>query len=198
MNKKVYWLCVGIIRGLFFLLYPLRTTGAEHIPADGPVILCGNHLTLLDPLAAACVSKRTLRFMAKKELFQNRLLGSLLRALGTFPVDRGNSDLAAVRQALGVLKQGDVLGIFPQGKRESKGGDKLMNGVSLIALRSGATVVPMCFYEKCRLFHKTRLAFGAPVDLSAYAGKIDGNTLNEATQTIAEAIFSLRETAGRL
>ena len=100
------------------LLFFMRIEGRENIPRDRNCVLMGNHQCLLDPLTLAlCVPEREIHFMGKKELWNNRLLGWVFTRVHGFPVDRGNIDMAAVRTALGVLKDGNTLGIFPEGTR---------------------------------------------------------------------------------
>lgn len=188
MKMWFYRFAVALLK-LFFLLMPVRQTGKESMPEEGPVILCGNHLSMLDPLAAAITFKRPLRFMGKKELFEKQPLKWIVTSLGAFPVDRGKGDLSAIRGAIGILKDNQVLGIFPQGTRDVEGTHEMLPGVALIALRTGAPVIPMGFAQKCRLFHKTRLAIGEAVDLREFHGKMDSGTLKQATEKISEAIY---------
>ena len=106
-------------------------------------MLCCNHISLRDPVLLIAVCPRMIRFMAKEELFHCKPFGWLLRHMGAFAVKRGESDLGSVRAALGVLQEGCVMGIFPQGHRDTQDQDRaLKNGAAMIALRSRATVLP--------------------------------------------------------
>ena len=192
MRPGFYAFAKVVMRILFTILWPLRVTGEENLPESGAAILCGNHKSLLDPLAAGVAVRRPLRFMGKKELFNAPVVRRLVRWLGAFPVDRGNADMAAVRTALAILKEGGVLGIFPQGGREMKGHSTMETGVALIALKSGATVVPMRISERFRLFRRTTLTIGKPVDLSAFSVRGGSEALKGATQEIEAAIDALR------
>ncbi len=120
----------------------IRFEGAEHIPNSGPVILAGgNHQSNLDPLALGLITGRVVHYMAKKELFANPLIAAVLRGVEAFPVDRQSKmDLSAIRKALQVLEEGEVLGIFPQGTR---GGTALLGGVAYLAIKGKAPVVPV-------------------------------------------------------
>lgn len=190
--NRFYRLIRGLARLLMALLFPVRAEGAHFLPPEGPVILCGNHISLRDPVAVACAVDREVHFMAKKELFSTKLFGRILRALNAFPVDRGAADLSAMRAAFSVLKQDEVLGIFPQGTRDLTGkGIKMENGVSMIALRSRAPVVPVLILGPYRLFRPIRLIFGPPVDLSEFAGRIDSANIKAATQQIGQALWTL-------
>jgi 1-acyl-sn-glycerol-3-phosphate acyltransferase len=186
-----YAIAKVVMRIVFAVFYPLKMVGAENLPGSGAAILCGNHVSLLDPLAAGVAVKRHVRFMAKKELFSVPALSWCIRALGAFPVDRGNTDMAAVRMSLAILKEGGVLGIFPQGGRDTSGSRAMENGVSLIALKSGASVVPMRFMKQFKPFRRNTLVIGAPVDLSAYDLSGGSEALRQATQAIEGAVAAL-------
>ena len=191
MNGRFYTFAKAVMRVFFALIYPLRMIGVENLPKSGAAILCGNHMSLLDPLAAGRAVGRPVRFMGKKELFSVPVLNTLLRALGAFPVDRGNTDITAVRTSLNILKEGGVLGIFPQGGRETGGYRGMETGVALIALKSGAPVVPMRIMEKFRPFRRNTLIIGEPVDMSAYSIRAGSEALTRATESIEVAITAL-------
>lgn len=191
MKPWFYAFAKVLMRIFFAVFYPLKMVGAENLPASGAAILCGNHVSLLDPLAAGVAVKRHVRFMAKKELFSVPALRWCIRALGAFPVDRGNTDMAAVRTSLAILKEGGVLGIFPQGGRDKSGDRAMENGVSLIALKSGAPVVPMRFLKRFRPFKRNTLVIGAPLDLSAYDLRGGSEALRQVTQAIEGAVAAL-------
>ena len=118
MHKRKYTPLYTIIVFLYGLLVKLlffmKIEGRENVPKDRNCILMGNHQCLLDPVTLAlCVPDREIHFMGKKELFENKVLGWAFRQVHGFPVDRGNMDMGAIRTAMGVLKAGETLGIFP-------------------------------------------------------------------------------------
>lgn len=122
-------------------------SGLEHIPGDGPAIIAANHVSYLDPPLLGAVTPRPIRFVAKRELFSLPLLGRFLRAIGTFPVERSQPDYRAVRQSLRVLHRGELLGIFPEGTRNKKGGLKpFLEGVGWLAIKTRAPVVPVVIH----------------------------------------------------
>ena len=113
------------------------------MPRRGPFILAANHRSNAEPALLGCTPPRRNYFFAKRELFDIPLFGRYIRALGAFPVDRGNADLGAMRVALDVLKRGHVLIFFPEGTRSETGNFlPAQPGLGMIALRSGAPVVP--------------------------------------------------------
>lgn len=135
---------IGVVRRIFGPALPLRVIGAEHVPADGPLIVVSNHLSNADPPILIVAFPRPLFFMGKAELFRNPVLGWIVRKFGGFPVERGTADRAALRHALKVLSQGIALGIFPEGGRSKTGALRPgLPGVGLLALQSGAPVLPV-------------------------------------------------------
>jgi 1-acyl-sn-glycerol-3-phosphate acyltransferase len=185
------WVC----RCFFSLVYRWKVDGAHHIPADGPVIVCCNHIGNLDPPLVGSALQRKVHFMAKEELFRVPLLGRLIQALGAFPVKRGASDKRAIKQALTLLEQNRVLVIFPEGTRSKTGklGDG-RPGAAFLALKSNATVVPAAIIGPYRLFRPIRVRFGPPVDLTPWLKtKVSTETTKEATKRIMQEIRHLIE-----
>ena len=177
-----------VVKILFFM----RIEGRKNIPRDRNCVLMGNHQCLLDPVTLAlCVPDREIHFMGKKELFQNRLLGWVFRKVHGFPVDRGNMDMTAIRTAMGVLKDGNTLGIFPEGTRSKTGHMlPLLGGASLLALKSGCDVVPVYIDGNYRPFHRIVVRVGQPVDMADLrAGRMNRETCDELTRRI-EASFA--------
>lgn len=191
MNRCFYAIAHAILRAFFAIVYPIRVIGVQNVPMDGPVILCGNHLSFLDPPCVAASIQRPVFFIAKHELFEHKWLRPIISGLGAFSVTRGAMDLKAMRRALGVLKEGSILGIFPQGTRDLKGEHRMETGVALIAQRSQAPLVPIHIFGPYKPFRKTRVVFGRPLDLSAFQGKFDSETLAQVTQFIERSIWSL-------
>ncbi len=135
------------LRGLLRPLIGLRVVDAVRVPPSGPLLVISNHLSNADPPLLAIAFPRPLFFMGKSELFRNRLLGGFLRRFGGFPVERGTPDRAALRRALAVLEQGHAIAIFPEGGRSRTGAlVKGLPGAGLVALQSGAPVLPVAIY----------------------------------------------------
>ncbi|MBI2266831.1 MAG: 1-acyl-sn-glycerol-3-phosphate acyltransferase [Armatimonadetes bacterium] len=146
----------------------------ERIPAEGPLIIAANHVSYLDPpaLGAAVPPVRPVRFMAKEELFRIPFLGRMIAACGAFPVKRGTADRRALKQALAYLAQGEVLGIFPEGRRVMTGElGEAEQGVALIALKSSAPILPAAIMGTRPLYRfrgilpslsRIRVRFGTP------------------------------------
>ncbi|HRJ27708.1 MAG TPA: lysophospholipid acyltransferase family protein [Fimbriimonadaceae bacterium] len=124
------------------VLGPFRVRGRRHVPRRGGVLILSNHLADIDPVAVHLASPRLVHFMAKKELFEMRILGSVIRFFKAFPVQRGAPDRAALRRAIELLQAGEVVCIFPEGQL-SESGDLLpiLPGAALVAKRAGVPIV---------------------------------------------------------
>lgn len=133
-----------ILRIAFKLFYRISVAGLDNVPAEGPVILVANHASVLDPLVLGVALKRRIVFMAKAELFRIPVLRTVIRALGAFPVKRGQVDRGAWMTAIATLNNGKVLGIFPEGTRTEDGSiGEAQSGAARLALKTGAVVVPV-------------------------------------------------------
>ena len=156
--------------GLLFWLthHGVRTEGREKLPA-GAAIICPNHTSLRDPLymAVACGRNEPLRFMAKAEVWKSKFLGGLIASLGAFPVRRGEADLDAIRQSMGILKDGQKLLIFPEGTRVTEGKDvEAKAGAAMLAAKTGAPIVPVAIVNGRKYFTPTRVIFGDPITVT--------------------------------
>ncbi len=145
------------------LFYRRRLYGCEHIPKEGPLIICANHTNWQDPLVigSALPPRLKIKFMAKKELFRNPLAASILRKVGAFPVDRHTADYGAIRRAFQVLDDNGVLGLFPEGTRSKTGRlQKAQKGSALIAGRSGTPLMPVVVVGPYRLGRPLKIICG--------------------------------------
>jgi 1-acyl-sn-glycerol-3-phosphate acyltransferase len=164
----LYWVIRKVFRAIYRFCFRWRIQGLENIPTDRPFIICANHFSWWDPPLVAClVSHKPVRFMAKEELFRFPVVGFVLRRVYAFPVRRGKADKTAIRTALDTLRNGGILGLFPEGTR-NKTGELLppQPGIALIALKSGAIVLPVAIAGPYRLLRKVRVKIGKPLLLT--------------------------------
>lgn len=139
-----YVACRWGFRLTFQLLGGLSIKGLEHVPLGGPIILAPNHRSLIDPWLMCAASPNPLRSLAADDLFAIRWLGWFLKAMGAFPLRRGQADPEALQESLSLLKRGATLMIFPEGRISPQGDPQpWLPGVAWISLRSGVPVIPV-------------------------------------------------------
>ena len=138
-----YWGATYALRGVLWIVGRWKPIGRENVPAEGALIVVSNHLNNTDPpILAAGVARRRIRFMAKIELYKYPF-GVIPRLYGAFPVRRLEADMGAILNAERILKSGGVIGMFPEGTRSrTRTLGTPHPGTALIALRSGATILP--------------------------------------------------------
>ena len=187
----------SVIIPLLRLMFRVRVTGRENIP-DGPALICANHTAMIDPfvIAVAFNAKDPLRFMTKGELFRVPVLRSFLKAVGAYPVERGQSDMAALRQSVDTLKQGGKLLMFPEGTRVKYRGELPPKpGAAMIAVRAGVPVLPVYLSYPKRLFRRTTLIFGAPFVPELQAGSGSSEQYRALAASIHKTVWNLGEPA---
>jgi 1-acyl-sn-glycerol-3-phosphate acyltransferase len=142
-HRAFYRLMTGTMGAVVTVVGRYSVIGRENVPKDGPLIVVSNHLNNADPPLLGAAIGRRIRFMAKQELFQTKA-GIFYRWFGAFPVRRFEADLAALRRAQTILREGGVLGMFPEGHRSHGNGMGPPHpGTALIALRTGAPILPV-------------------------------------------------------
>jgi len=187
----LYKFAKAIFTPLGYLIYRIRVSGREHIPKDGKVIICSNHIHGMDCILLAIFCKRQVFYMGKKELFERPILGPLLRRIGAFPVDRGATDMKAYRHALNILKEDKQLGIFSQGTR-AEDFENVKSGVAVFALKSGAPILPVGIKGNYRPFTKMRVQFGEPIPMTQYEGqKVKSELVDEIMEEVVCRVSAL-------
>ncbi len=189
----IYNFVRAIARVLFYFL-GLKHEGLHNIPKEGALIIASNHLSYYDPFVIALLLDRPVHFMAKSEFFENKLLGQFLTALNAFPVKRGSADKRAIKEALKILKQGNILGIFPEGTRKNLGTEvNALTGTALLSMKTDTPVVPVaCIGTKRHLPNggviPLMVIFGEPIKYDKDKDKINSKILEAFSQEIANEI----------
>ena len=180
---------------LFHSLCPVRYHGEKALNAmDGPYILIANHQSMLDPIVlGAGLPDRELTFLGKKEIMKNPVLSWAVRKLHMIPVDRHNMDMEAMRACMKALKQEEILGIFPEGTRHKAGVmQDLESGTAMIALRSGAPLVPALISRPLRLFRRTECWYCKPIEtMDLRENGINKETCEALTKRITETYAAI-------
>ena len=190
----------AIVKAWLLIYHRAKVEGLDQIPLWSPFILVGNHISYLDPFYIGAAIPRQVHFMAKKESFRHPLARWFLRRMHAFPVKRGEVDLKAIRQALSVLQQGKVLGIFPEGgRRENQELDDIKQGAAYLALKVGCPVVPVLIQGADRALPrgkiflrptKIRIKVGNPILLPA--GEKARQRQEKLSADILEALRSMK------
>ncbi|NLW40078.1 MAG: 1-acyl-sn-glycerol-3-phosphate acyltransferase [Tissierellia bacterium] len=180
---------------VFNIVFRIDIEGKENIPPEGRLVLCSNHISALDPIILAIAIPRPISFMAKKELFKNKILAKIIYKLGAFPVDRDGSDISAIRSSLRVLKEEKVLGIFPEGTRVSRVDlDNVKAGVGLISIKGKSPVVPVYIQSNYNIFSKVIVRIGKPIHLDeSFDKKLSTEEYRSISREILQAIYSLNK-----
>ena len=159
---------------LFRTFLPVRYHGAEeNAQLDAPYILIANHNSMLDPLIVGCKVRRyQIHFLGKHELVKNPLARAFYRNVRMISVGRGETDMAAMRACLKTLKQGHVLGVFPEGTRHKQGVmENLEAGIGMIALCGNVPLLPAYIKGKPRLFRRLDVYFDEPISIADIAAQ---------------------------
>ncbi|HCC34123.1 MAG TPA: 1-acyl-sn-glycerol-3-phosphate acyltransferase [Ruminococcaceae bacterium] len=176
------------VRAVLFFIFPMKIVGRENVPKTGGIVLCCNHISYMDPVYLSLAVKRPVFYMAKEELFNHRFLGWLLKSLGAFPVRRGAGGQSGIHTGEDIIKQGRIMGIFPEGTRSKDlTPQRAKSGVAMIAAQTGADVLPaaIAVKGKIRPFRRVTVRIGKiipngelavkqglPSEIKAAAGRI--------------------------
>ena len=157
----------------FIALYPLKVYGKENIPNGKAVMLC-NHFRGIDPGFIAKVYNKDIKFLAKKELFKNKLLAKIITSFGAISIDREHPDIKTMLEIIKYLKEEHKILIFPEGTRNRTDTNELQeikNGAEIFAVKTKAPILPMMIYKKSKIFRKTYMMIGKPFELTEFYDK---------------------------
>ncbi|HVE97570.1 MAG TPA: lysophospholipid acyltransferase family protein [Mycobacteriales bacterium] len=204
-----YWAIKLILTPILRLLFRPRVEGLENLPADGPAILASNHLSFSDSIFLPLVVPRQITFLAKSDYFtsggvKGRLKAAFFRSAGQLPVDRtgGRASQAALETGKRVLREGKLLGIYPEGTRSPDGRlYRGKTGVARMALEAGVPVIPVAMIDTFEIqppgqvipkIQKVGVRIGKPLDFARYAGmQHDRFVLRSMTDEIMYELMQL-------
>lgn len=186
---KFYSVIYSILWVLAGIFYPWRSKGQENFPQEGAVVMCANHTSFLDPILVmlSATKKRQLHIVAKAELYKIPVFKWFLKGLEVIPVKRGMSDVSSFKECLRVLRNEELLLIFPEGTRVKEGESADPRaGAIVMAARANVPVMPVYIGKKKRLFRKTDVIFGEPYELEFEGRK----PTHEDSQRMAEELMA--------
>lgn len=172
----------------------MKVLHRDRVPKGVGLIVAPNHISHADPPLVSCALPRQVAFLAKKELFNVPILGALIRALGAFPVKRGEADTEAMRRTIRLLEQGKAVLVFPEGKRgDGKTIGPSQRGIELLAKKTGALILPVGICGSDRLlpkgakfprFARVTIVFGEPYTMANKKGAAFRNDLMERISSL--------------
>lgn len=195
-----YWILWLLLAPWIVLFLPTRVIGKKYYKQTkgSGTILASNHQSLNDPILLKVKVNPNFKLMAKSSLFKNGFFGWILRKMGAYPVNRGTSDITAVKTTLGYLKKDKHVVIFPEGTRLN-GGDmeSLKDGVATFALKTDCFVVPAVFKKKPKIFSFNSLLIGKPFKYSEFKEfqgvKITKELIQRASEILSERLRFLKD-----
>lgn len=176
------------------IFYKVKINGLGNIPGDGRLVICSNHRGLTDPLLLAAIIPRKLNYMAKKELFDNSLLGFFIKKLGAFPVDRETSGLSSIKAAIKILKDDKVFAMFPQGTRVvDEGNEDVKPGIAMISIKGRSPIIPIHIDTQYELFKEIRVNIGKPMFFDKYFDrKVSSDEYKTLSKQVLKEIYKLK------
>ena len=186
---------VRILLSIFYkTFYKVTIVNKEKIENAKGVVISGNHLSNHDPLLFPAFFEKNIRFIAKEELFKIVFVKQALEATGAIPIKRGTFDRTAINNSIKLLKEGEVIGIFPEGTRShSKDLDlgQSHNGASFIATRAKTKIIPFAIIpnKNFRIFSSIKIVIGDEIDATSL--KEEGKTHDEITAILMDKISEL-------
>jgi 1-acyl-sn-glycerol-3-phosphate acyltransferase len=155
-----------VVSAVLYPVFRIKVYGKEHVPKEGPVLVCSNHISNFDPPVLGITCPRDIAFMGKSELFKFKPLGWLMKNLNVFPVKRGMQDRSALRVGLDLLAEGKTMGLFPEGTRSKDGTlGAPLPGIGFFAMRSEAKVVPCAIIGSYKGVKPLKVIYGPPIDM---------------------------------
>ncbi len=171
----------------FRALFRLKIEGKENIPDESErFIICANHKGYFDPPLVGLAMPFQIGFMAKEELFRNKLFGAFIRKLGAFPIRRGKSDFGALRSAIKMAESSRHIVIFPEGGRSHTNRlRKGKMGAAMVAIKAGADILPVGLEGTYKPFTRITIHIGEPIKLNDYFGrKVSSSEMQELTENV--------------
>lgn len=188
-----------LYRILYIILWPiikiLFLFKTENKPDNLPqekLIICSNHISFMDPFILAISFGRQVHFLAKKELFQNKIVAYFLKKLGAIPVDRQNIDLKAIKNSIKVLKNNNYLGIFPEGTRVKEvKKENMKNGIAYIATKAKADILPIEIKGHYKPFSQIKAEFKPIIHIEKYENLQGKEVYSKITEDVYNSIYNV-------
>lgn len=187
-----------LLRPYFSLFYRIKVEGLENIPENGAYIVCANHYSAVDPIMIGVMLPHRISFMAKAELFKNKLLRFFLTNVGAFPIKRGEADIKSIKTSLKILSEGKVLSLFPEGTRNRSDEVRAEPGIAMLSIKAKVPVVPVAVISDYKFLHRSIIKVGKPLSLEGfYDQKLNSEDYTKVSIDIMKNIWELKRNEGQ-
>ena len=176
--------------------FPSKIYNLDNMP-DGKAVIVSNHFSFVDPIFFLKLSKKDKMYiLAKKELFERKIISKLLKSFNGIPIDRDNPGISSIIQVTKALKSGNKVGIFPEGTRNKTKSTLPLNfkgGSVVFALKAKCPIVPVMMLKKARLFRRTKIIVGKPINLDEYFDKkLTVDEINELGTVVRDKMIEIQ------
>ncbi len=186
----MYRVLKAIVGVLFKLIYRINVKGIENIPKDGAFIVSANHTHIFDPIVLAVIIDRQVFFLAKKELFKNKIFSKFFSSLGVIAIDRKNNDFKAIKMCFKVIRNKNILGIFPEGTRvKNVDISNMKKGVALIALKNDTNIVPIHIDASYKIFSKINIEIYKKIEVNEFKNLDESEAIDKLTEKLFNSIY---------
>lgn len=190
----MYRFLVAIVSVLVKIIYRVKVNGIENFKDDKPIIISANHTHIFDPVILAMLTKRQIFFLSKKEIFEKKLSAKFFTKLGIIPIDRENTDLKAIKSCFRVIRNGDLLGIFPEGTRvKTIDINNMKKGVALIALKNKVNILPIHIEASYKIFSKITVDVYPMIETNNFENMEDSEAIDKLTEELFYKIYQGRD-----
>lgn len=193
--QKFFNLLHFLEKVLFRVVFPYKKYGNYRKYNDGPLIIVGNHYSVLDVVYPCLITDRPIHFMAKAELWNGGFMKWFATKCECIPVKRDGNDVQAIKDAMRYLKDNQVVNIFPEGTRNHSYADLLPfhAGAAALSIKMQAPIVPVVQVKKLKAFKRSCIIYGDPIEFRQYYGKrVTKEQLEECDKQLRDAIINMR------
>ena len=187
------------IKAIFYviamIMYRVKVVGKENLPKDTAAVICANHVHYLDSACIIATAKRKINVLAKDDLFEKGIAKWFAGVFGIYPVKRDSADMQAIKISLKLLKNKELLLIFPEGTRHGmEKGIKPKNGPVIIAQKAGVPIIPIGIQGSFKIFRKVKINIGKPITLDVTKEQMkDKEFVDSITKNVMEEVKRLRD-----
>lgn len=182
----------GVLSCVYRLLLRVKVEGKENLLQDEGFIICANHLNYLDAAGIVLLNKQKVRFVGKDNLYRIPILSWLGHIFDIIPIKRGKNDMASIKMCLKALKNGEIIGIFPEGTRKGlEKQEKIKNGAVFLASKANVKIVPVGIKGNFKIFSKVRFNYGKPIYINEFKTEDDPNWIDKASDAVMNEIVKL-------